>query len=93
MLGEYYRPFYLHKASSFILRQKYIHESFDKTELYTFYKTQNTSHIGLDTMILLTKGTELTISCQLKIPMKLSINLNKKNLKASKLSTYDFSTL
>ena len=32
-------------------------------------------NIGLDTMILFTKGTELAIFCQLKIPMKFSINL------------------
>ena len=48
---------------------------------------------GLDTMILFTKGTELTIFGQLKIPVKISLNLNKKTLKAPKLSTYDFSTL
>ena len=35
-------------------------------------------NIGLDTMILFTKGTELTIFGQLKIPMKFSINLNLK---------------
>ena len=32
-------------------------------------------NIGLDTMILFTKGTKLTFFDQLKIPMKLSINL------------------
>ena len=50
-------------------------------------------NIGLDTMILFTKGTELTIFGQLKILMMFSINLNLKNFQASKLSTYDFSTL
>ena len=44
-------------------------------------------NIGLDTMILFTKGTELTIFDQLKIPMKFSINLYLKLL-----SKYDFST-
>ena len=44
-------------------------------------------------MILFTKGTELTIFGQLKIVMMFSINLNLKNFQASKLSTYDFSTL
>ena len=33
---------------------------------------------GFDTIILFTKGTELTIFGQLKIPMKFSINLNLK---------------
>ena len=42
-------------------------------------------------MILFTKVTELTIFGQLKIPMMFSINLNL--YKASKLSTYDLSTL
>ena len=37
--------------------------------------------IGLDTIILLTKGTELTIFGQLKIPMKFSINLYLKTLR------------
>ena len=42
-------------------------------------------------MILFTKGTELTIFGQLKIPMMFSINLSFKfNFQASKLSTYDF---
>ena len=49
--------------------------------------------IGLDTSVLFTKMTELTIFGQLKIPMKFSINLNLKNFKAYKLSTYGFSTL
>ena len=59
-------------------------------------------------MILLTKGTEITIFGQLKILMMFSINLNLKKSKLnllwhsldfsltfffSKLSTYDFSTL
>ena len=35
-------------------------------------------NIGLGTMILFTKGTELTIFGQLKIPMMFSINLNLK---------------
>ena len=48
---------------------------------------------GLDTTVLFTKMTEFTIFGQLKIPMKFSINLNLKNLKAYKLSTYRFSTL
>ena len=38
-------------------------------------------NIGLDTMILFTKGTELTIFGQLIIPMKFSINLNLKTLR------------
>ena len=42
---------------------------------------------------MFTKGTELTIFGQLKILMMFSINLNLKNFQASKLSTYDFSTL
>ena len=40
-------------------------------------------------MILFPKGTELTIFGQLKIQMFSNLNLRK----ASKLSTYDFSTL
>ena len=44
-------------------------------------------------MIQFTKGTELTIFGQLKILMMFSINLNLKKFQASKLSTYDFSTL
>ena len=39
------------------------------------------ANIGLDTMILFTKGTELTIFGQIKIPMKFSINLNLKTLR------------
>ena len=35
-------------------------------------------NIGLDTMMLFTKGTELTIFGQLKILMMFSINLNLK---------------
>ena len=35
-------------------------------------------NIGLDTMILFTKGTELTIVGQFEIPMKLSINSKQK---------------
>ena len=38
-------------------------------------------YIGLDTMLLFTKGTELTIFGQLKIPVKFSINLNLKLLR------------
>ena len=38
-------------------------------------------NIGLDTMILFTKGTELTIFGQLKIPMMFSINLNLKTFR------------
>ena len=38
-------------------------------------------NIGLDTMILFTKETELTIFGHLKIPMMISINLNLKNFK------------
>ena len=38
-------------------------------------------NIALDTMILFTKGTELIIFGQLKIPMKFSINLNLKTLR------------
>ena len=41
-------------------------------------------------MILFTKETELTIFGQLKILMMFS---KSKNFQASKLSTYDFSTL
>ena len=37
-------------------------------------------NIGLDTMILFTKGMELTILGQLKNPMNFSINLNLKIL-------------
>ena len=45
-------------------------------------------------MILFTKGTELTIFGQLKILMNDVLNKFKsKNFQASKLSTYDFSTL
>ena len=44
-------------------------------------------------MILFTKGTELTIFGQFKIPIMVSININQKNFQASILSTYDFSTL
>ena len=50
-------------------------------------------NIGLDTMVLFTKGTELTIFGQLKIPMMFSINLNLITFRLLKLSTYDFSTL
>ena len=39
------------------------------------------NNIGLDTMILFTKGTELTIFGQLKIPMMFSINLNLNTLR------------
>ena len=38
-------------------------------------------NIGLDTMILFTKGTELTIFGQLKIRMMFSINLNLKTFR------------
>ena len=38
-------------------------------------------NIGLDTMILFTKGTELTIFGILKIPMMFSINLNLKTFR------------
>ena len=38
-------------------------------------------NIGLDTMILFTKGTELTIFGQLKIQMMFSINLNLKTFR------------
>ena len=38
-------------------------------------------NIGLDTMILFTKGTELTIFGQLKILMMFSINLNLKTFR------------
>ena len=44
-------------------------------------------------MILFTKGTELTIFGQLKILMMFSNKFKSKNFQASKLSTYDFSTL
>ena len=44
-------------------------------------------------MIQFTKGTELTIFCQLKILMMFSIKIKSKHFQASKLSTYDFSTL
>ena len=38
-------------------------------------------NIRLDTLVLFTKGTELTIFGQLKIPMKFSINLNLKHFR------------
>ena len=38
-------------------------------------------NIGLDTIILFTKGTELTIFGQLKIQMIFSINLNLKTFR------------
>ena len=64
---------------------------------YCFVQTDSRvialKNTGLDTMILFTKGTELTIFGQLKNPMKFSINFKSKNFKASKLFTYDFSTL
>ena len=47
------------------------------SKLLTSYLTA-VKNIGLDTMILLTKGTELTIFGQLKILMMFSINLNLK---------------
>ena len=50
-------------------------------------------NIGLDTMILFTKGTELTIFGQLKIPMKFSVNLNLKTFRLLNRLHYDFSTL
>ena len=40
-------------------------------------------NIGLDTMILFTKETELTIFGQLNIPVKFSLNLNLKTLRAA----------
>ena len=44
-------------------------------------------------MILFTKGTELTIFGQLKFLMDVLNKFKSKNFQASKLSTYDFSTL
>ena len=41
-------------------------------------------------MIVFTKGAELTIFGQLKIPMNFSVNLSLKTFRL--LSTYDFST-
>ena len=38
-------------------------------------------NIGLDTMILFMKGTELTIFGQLKIPLMFSINLNLRTFR------------
>ena len=50
------------------------------SKMLTSYLTA-VKNIGLDTMILFTKGTELTIFGHLKIPMKFSINLNLKTLR------------
>ena len=50
-------------------------------------------NIGLDTTILFTKGTELTIFGQLKNSNDVFNKFKSKNFQASKLSTYDFSTL
>ena len=49
-------------------------------------------NIGLDTMILFTKGTELTI-WSIKNSNEVLNKFKSKNFKASKLSTYDFSTV
>ena len=50
-------------------------------------------NIGLDTMILFTKGTELTIFGQLKILMMFSINLNLKPFRLLNCLHMIFSTL
>ena len=44
-------------------------------------KNKKKQNIGLDTMILLIIGTELTIFGQLQIPVSISINLNLKAFK------------
>ena len=44
-------------------------------------KQNKNNNIGLDTKVLFTTGTELTIFDQLKIPVKYSINLNLKTLR------------
>ena len=49
--------------------------------------------VMLDTMILFTKGMELTIFGQLKILMMFSINLNLKTFRLLNCLSYDFSTL
>ena len=51
------------------------------SRLLTSCLTVVKKNIGLDTMILFTKGTELTIFSQLKIPMMFSINLNLKTFR------------
>ena len=50
-------------------------------------------NIGLDTMILFTKGTELTFFWSIKNSNDVLNKFKSKNFQASKLSTYDFSTL
>ena len=50
-------------------------------------------NIGLDTMILFTKGTELTTFWSIKNSNDVLNKFKSKNFQASKLSTYDFSTL
>ena len=57
----------------------------DQTKIcFTIMETEGEvllKNIGLDTMILFTKGTELTIFGQLKILMMFSINLNLKTFR------------
>ena len=65
---------------------------------YCFVQTANhilllLKNIGLDTMILITKGTELTIFESIKNSNDVLNKFKSKNFQASKLSTYDFSTL
>ena len=59
---------------------------------HTHWKWRGHKNIGLDTTILFTKGAELTIFGQLKIPMKFSINLNLKTFRLLNC-LHDFSTL
>ena len=51
------------------------------SKLLTSCLTAVKKNIGLDTMILFTKGMELTIFGQLKILMMFSINLNLKTFR------------
>ena len=50
-------------------------------------------NIGSDTMILFTKGTELTMFWSIKNSNDVLNKFKSKTFQASKLSTYDFSTL
>ena len=45
------------------------------------HKSLPYGYVGLDTLILFTKGTELTLFGQLKRPMIFSINLNLKTVR------------
>ena len=50
-------------------------------------------NIGLDTMILFTKGTGINYFWSIKNSNDVLNKFKSKNFQASKLSTYDFSTL